>query len=102
MVDNIASLVLFHRYGFLETQYLFTAIFTLEFNLKDKLTVDVHDFRNVFSPPPPTFKKEKENSKAGAKYCLSVRERFQGEKRLATLISRTLSSHRMVMLKHFR
>lgn len=58
VVDNIASLVLFHRYCFLEPQYLLTAIFTLEFNLKDKLPVDVDDFRNVYFSPS-TFRKEK-------------------------------------------
>lgn len=99
VVDNVASLVCFHRFCFLVPQDLLAIIFTLEFNLKDRLPVDVDDIRNIYFLP--TFRKEKENSKAGARYCLSMRQRFQGGKRLTTLISSALLLHRVVILKHF-
>lgn len=57
LVDDIASLVLIHRYCFLEPQDFFTDIFTLLFYLKDRLPVDVDDIRNVYFPPHTPIQK---------------------------------------------
>lgn len=70
LVDNIASSVPFHRCCFLEPQDFFTAIFTLEFNLKDRLPVDVDDIRNVYFIPQPPFRKEKTQKPGLSMACL--------------------------------
>lgn len=75
LVDNIASLVLFHRCRFLEPQEFFTTIFTLEFSVKDRLPVHV--------------------------WLVYERKVPRRQEIGSTFISSSLLFHRMMILKHF-